>query len=67
MEKIQPQTEVGADGGYNITRKEALDIILEKCAKSKQQIAQGDYVTLEDMVMLTESQLKKLADEGAQD
>ena len=67
MEKAQPQTEAKTSKEYNMTRKEALDIILEKCAKSKKQIRQGKCISFDEMKLLTKIQLKQLAANGAKE
>ena len=66
MSKQQPQTQEETKP-MGMTKKEALDTILEKCAKSKKQIARGQYVTYDEMRVLSEIQLKHLAASGAKD
>ena len=61
----KPQRETRTDRSYNMTRKEALDIIYEKCAQSKKEIRQGKCFTFEESLLRRELQFKKLAADGA--
>jgi len=47
--------------GTQMTRKEALDTVLKICAKSKQQIARGEFYTLEESWERRMAQRKKFS------
>ena len=52
--------------GTQMTRKEALDAILKISAKSKKQIAQGQYCSLDELMEHIAARRKKLIAEGVE-
>ena len=56
MNKNKPQPQEQSDGQcHEMTKKEALDILLKNVAESKKQIAQGHYYTHEQVCTMLES------------